>query len=80
MATIAEHVLLEALRLPTRERGEIIARLLDSLEVDDDPDAEDAWDDEIRQRLDEVQSGKVKPVTWEEALKQIMRDDDSDEG
>lgn len=32
---------------------------------------EEAWDEEIRRRLDEVDSGKVKPISAEEVFKRI---------
>jgi Putative addiction module component len=57
----AIHILSEALGLSASQRGEIAARLLESLETDADPDADAAWDQEIRMRLDDVRSGKLNP-------------------
>jgi putative addiction module component (TIGR02574 family) len=69
-------VLTEVLGWPADERGELAARLLESLDTDVDADAGAAWDGEIRARLDQVRSGQVTPVPWAEALRQIQADAD----
>ena len=43
---------------------------------DADPHAPDAWDEEIRTRLEDIRSGQVNPVPWAEALRQIEADDE----
>jgi putative addiction module component (TIGR02574 family) len=46
--------------------------LLESL--DDEPadeGVEAAWSEEIKRRIEELDSGKVKPIPWEEARRQI---------
>ena len=70
-------LLAEALRLPDEQRGDLAARLIESLDPTVDADAEAAWGEEIRQRLDELDSGAVSPVPWSEARRQIL--DDADE-
>jgi putative addiction module component (TIGR02574 family) len=40
--------------------------LLESLDETEDEDAEDAWDDEIKRRVDEIRSGRVKTVPGEQ--------------
>ena len=60
------------------ERGQLAARLLESLDADADADAADAWDEEIRTRLEDVRSGRVTPVPWAKALRQIEADDGPD--
>ena len=69
-------VLAEVLRWPEAERGDLAAKLLESLDPGADDDAADAWDKEIRTRLDDVRIGRVTPVPWEEARRQIMEDGD----
>jgi hypothetical protein len=70
----------EALRLPEAERSALAARLIESLESTADPDAEPAWDEEIRQRLRELDSGSVRQVPWAEARRLILEStDDSSE-
>ncbi len=78
MTQKAEFLLTEVLSLAEAEREELIVRLLESMDGDDDADAETAWGDEIKTRLDDVRAGRVTPVAWEEARKQILADDDGD--
>jgi putative addiction module component (TIGR02574 family) len=79
MPTNPSHFLADLLALPVTQRADIAARLLESLEPGTDPDAEAAWDQEIRERLDQLRSGRVNAVPLDEALKQIMDDADRDE-
>jgi putative addiction module component (TIGR02574 family) len=54
-----------ALRLSTKERAEVIARLLASLEGERDEDAEAAWAAEIEQRARRVLAGEGEFEDWE---------------
>ena len=60
----AQELLKKALALPDDERAELAGSLLDSLDTTVDDDADAAWQKEIARRLDEVQSGRVKTVSW----------------
>ena len=62
-----------ALRLPAKARAALAAELIRSLEDEEEPadEVRAAWSDEIRRRLDEVDSGAVKPVAWREARSRI---------
>ena len=60
----AQELLKKALALPDHERAELAGSLLDSLDTTVDDDADAAWQKEIARRLDEVQSGRVKTVSW----------------
>ncbi len=70
MAQIApevSRVLEKALALSTRDRGLLIDRLIASL--DDGPaeeGVEEAWAAEIKKRVDDIQSGKVKMIPADE--------------
>jgi putative addiction module component (TIGR02574 family) len=75
MSERAAAVLTEILGWPAPERGDLAARLLESLDTGADPDADAAWDEEIRQRLDDVRAGRATPVPWSEARRQILDDD-----
>jgi putative addiction module component (TIGR02574 family) len=60
-------VLEKALTLSTRDRGLLIDQLIASL--DDGPaeeGVEEAWAVEIKRRVDDIQSGKVKMIPAEE--------------
>ncbi len=65
----------EALSLPPEARGALASRLIESLDQSEpDPDAEAAWAAEIARRVEEIDSGKVEMVPWEEARRRILRD------
>lgn len=71
MSPEAKKVLEEALRLPPEARAAIAGSLLDSLDDVIDEDAESEWEKEVARRLQELDSGKVKPVPWSEARRRI---------
>jgi putative addiction module component (TIGR02574 family) len=59
-------LLQKALALPDNERAELAGNLIASLDSTVDPDVDAAWQQEVVRRLDEVQSGRVGTVSWEE--------------
>jgi putative addiction module component (TIGR02574 family) len=67
-----KRVVAEALRLPTPARAALAAELIASLDEIVDADAEAAWSLEIRRRLDEVDSGAVRPIPWSDARRRIL--------
>jgi putative addiction module component (TIGR02574 family) len=75
MTQAAQQLLTEALRLPTEDRGELIASLIDSLETESDADADAAWSDEIARRLREIDEGRVEMIEWSEARRLIRGQD-----
>ncbi len=62
----AGELLKHALTVPEKERAELASSLIDSLDPTVDTDAEIAWQSEVAGRLEEVESGRVKTVSWEE--------------
>ncbi len=62
----AHELLQKALALPENERAELAGNLISSLETTVDPDADAAWQAEVARRAQELDSGKVKTVPWEE--------------
>ncbi len=77
--THAVNTILETLlQLSDADRGEVAARLLESLDAGIDEGAELERSEEIRTRIEDARTGKVKTVPWAAARKQIM--DDSDGG
>lgn len=60
-----------ALELPESERAMLAHDLLASLDGPADADAAQAWEAEITQRLDDVQSGKAQTVDANESLRRI---------
>jgi putative addiction module component (TIGR02574 family) len=69
-----DNVLAAALRLPVKARAAVAAELIESLDEADEADEEieQAWADEIRQRLADVDAGLVTPIPWPEARRRIF--------
>ena len=59
-----DHLLDEALELPTEERSALVVALLDSLDGSPDASLSDAWRDEVRKRRNALHTGTVKAVPW----------------
>jgi len=64
-------LLKKALELPAEARAALADSLLESLDDTVDLDAEAEWKQEISRRIQELDSGQVKPIAWEEARRQI---------
>jgi putative addiction module component (TIGR02574 family) len=62
----AGKLLKHALTLSDKERAELASHLIDSLDPTVEPDAELAWQEEIARRLEEVESGRVRTIPWDE--------------
>ena len=67
MTQDATELLKRALSLSAEERAELASSLLESLDGGyDDPEVvEAAWNEGIARRIDDLDSGKVKPVSLE---------------
>jgi len=66
MTQEARDLLQKALALPENERAELAGNLLSSLDTVVDEDVDANWQQEVARRLEEVQSGKVETIPWEE--------------
>ena len=64
-------LLKKALALPVEARAALAGSLLDSLDETVDASAEEEWNHEIARRIRELDSGKVKPIPWAEARRQV---------
>ena len=62
----AHELLQKALALPENERAELAGNLISSLDATVDQDVDAAWQEEVVRRLQEVQSGKVETIPWED--------------
>lgn len=72
MSTLVDELSQRALELPPEERVRLAERLLATVhEVD--PEVETAWDEEIRRRLVEVDSGTAKLIPAEEVFAEARR-------
>jgi putative addiction module component (TIGR02574 family) len=64
-------LLKKALALPPEARAALAGSLLESLDDTVDASAEEELNEEIARRIQELDSGKVKPIPWAEARRQI---------
>jgi putative addiction module component (TIGR02574 family) len=71
MTAEVSELLKKALALPPEARAALAGSLLESLDESLDASAEEDWKQEIALRVAELDSGKVKPVPWAEARRQI---------
>ena len=71
MNAAIQEILDTVLRLPDRDRADLAASLIESLDRPFDSDAQTAWAEEVCRRLAELDSGTVRPVPWDEARQVI---------
>jgi len=71
MSQEASDLLKKALNLPVAERAELAGSLIEGLDETDDESVQAAWDIEIVRRMEDLNSGKVKPVSLEEARRRF---------
>ena len=64
----------QVLRLPERDRAEIAARLLESLDPDAQDDVDEAWAVEIERRCAAVDAGTLATSDWKEVRSRIERE------
>jgi putative addiction module component (TIGR02574 family) len=62
----ASELLKNALALPERERADLASSLIDSLDRTVDVDADLAWQKEIARRFEEVETGRLQTIPWED--------------
>ena len=67
----AAEVLRDALALPPEARAALIDSLISSLDQGVDAAAEGAWREEIYRRLQQIDSGAVGLIPWEEARRSL---------
>lgn len=75
MTPEVSRILEQALALSTQERGLVIDRLIESL--DDEPaeeGVEEAWAAEIKGRVEDIRSGKVKTIPADEVLRELAEE------
>jgi putative addiction module component (TIGR02574 family) len=69
----AAELIRDALALPAEARAALIDSIIDSLDPTIEEGAEEAWRMEIEARLEQIDSGAVKLITWRDA-RQRLRD------
>jgi putative addiction module component (TIGR02574 family) len=63
----------EAMDLPPHQRLALASFLLESADAALDPDAEAAWDSEIRDRIRAVDEGRVTGIAYENVMREAER-------
>ena len=74
MATVLKELEEQALRLSPKERGDLIHRLIVSLEGDAEESSEaiaQAWDEEIARRVADMDAGKTVWIPAEEVFARV---------
>ena len=75
MTPRVSEVLEKALTLSTQERGLLIDQLIESLdEGPAEEGVEEAWGEEIKSRVDDIRSGKVKMIPGEQVLRELAQE------
>ena len=69
MPKALEEVTKEAMELPPRQRLALAGFLLESADAAGDPEAEAAWDSEIRDRIRAIDEGRVAGVSYEDVMR-----------
>jgi putative addiction module component (TIGR02574 family) len=72
MSPDVSELLKKALALPPEARAALAGSLLESL--DDEPadeGVEAAWNEDIKRRIEEIDSGKVKMIPYEEVRRRL---------
>jgi putative addiction module component (TIGR02574 family) len=64
-------LLKKALTLPPEARAALAGSLLESLDETVEASAEEEWSREIARRITELDSGKILPLPWEAARREI---------
>lgn len=71
MTSTAKKILDEALSLPEADRKAIVEVLLTSLRCDSSQEVEQAWTEEIRQRITRLDRGETVAIEWSEAARRL---------
>lgn len=70
-----DHLIDQALALPTEKRSALVVALLDSIEGSEDSSIAEAWRAEVGQRRAELRAGLVqsqnRPIPWAEARERL---------
>jgi putative addiction module component (TIGR02574 family) len=76
MNATAQKMFEDALRLPEADRADLAASLIESLDETKEQDVDSAWAAEIRRRIEDLDSGRVKPMSWDAARRVIVGESD----
>lgn len=72
MSDVVTELAERAMSLPVEQRARLAEQILSTLDPQDDS-VEQAWDQEIRKRLDEIDSGLVTAIPANEAFAKVRK-------
>ncbi len=73
MKTLTAEVYKQALDLDERDRATLVGLLIESLEEEPDNDLEAAWKAEVQRRIEEIDSGDVEMIPWEDVKARLWQ-------
>ena len=73
MSRLTEELYRRALDLDETERAALAARLIESLDTELEDGVEAAWLAEVERRMEELDSGKVESIPWDELRARLFR-------
>lgn len=71
MSPEVSDLLKRALALPVEERAALANTLLDSLETQNQS-VEEAWDEEVARRMEDLKAGRAVTVSWEQLHRELL--------
>jgi len=71
MSPEVSDLLKRALALPVGERAALANTLLDSLETTNQS-VQEAWDDEVARRMEDLKAGKAVTFPWEQLHRELL--------
>ena len=71
MSSEVNELLKKALELPATDRAELAGSLIESLDHAEDKSVADAWEAEIVRRMEDLDSGRVKPDSLDEFRRRL---------
>ena len=73
MTRRAADIVKAAVKLPEKERVQVLEELLVSLELPAEKDVDTAWAAEIERRSHEMRAGRIRPIPWKEVRAKARR-------
>jgi putative addiction module component (TIGR02574 family) len=71
MSPEVSDLLKRAMALPVEERAALANTLLDSLEATTQS-VDEAWDEEVTRRIEDLKAGKAVTVPWEQLHRELL--------
>ena len=73
MSVTVDELLRQALELDPKAREELATLLLESVPAESQEEVDAAWEATIRRRVQELESGAVQTIPWEDVRRKLRR-------